>query len=133
MSDTAIGEGVKSLVKSFAPQACKQAEWSLVATVEIDGETHRVSERGMVTASTHEQAFAVAVPWADAVVLAVARGGALRAALLDIIRQGPDAIKAAADEARSKRPDVADDIDAATQAAIERTTREVRRVRVTIK
>lgn len=133
MSDTNIGEGVKALVKSLAPNACTQAPWSLVATVEIDGTQHRVAERGMVTASTHEQAFAVAVPWADAVLLAVGRGGALRAALLEIIASGPDAIKAAADAARAKRPEIAAEIDAACDAAVARTTREVRRVRVTIK
>jgi hypothetical protein len=125
-------EGVKALVKAFAPETCTQVPWALVGTVTMGDEAHPVNARGMVTASTHEQAFAVAVPWVDVVAI-LAGSSSHRDAILAIVAEGPDAIKARAERLKRERPEVMATVEAAVDAAVEKTSKEVRRVRVTIK
>jgi hypothetical protein len=132
MSIIDSGEGVKALAKCFAPATCSQLPWRMVATVTMGDETHTVASAGMVTASTHDQAFAVAVPWVDVVAI-LAGSSSHRDAILAIVAEGPDAIKARAERMKRERPEVMATVEAAVDAAVEKTTKEVRRVRVTIK
>jgi hypothetical protein len=123
-------EGVKEIVKAATPNEAKQMPWAFAAVLTIDGVHHDIVERGVVTASEHSQAFATKFPMQDAMLVAAARCGATRAALLAVLAMGPAAVSAAA---ASVDPTIRDAILKARDAGVATTTTTVRRVRVTIK
>jgi len=131
--DTAMfdySEGVKGIVKAATPHEATQMPWAFAGFLTIDGATHDIVEEGMVTASEHSQAFAAKFPMEDAMLVAAARCGATRTALLAVLAMGPAAVSAAA---ASVDPAIRAAIVKARDAGVATTTTTVRRVRVTIK
>ncbi len=123
-------EGVKGIVKAATPNEATQMPWTFAGVLTIDGAKHDIVEQGMVTASAHSQAFATKFPMEDAMVVAAARCGATRTALLAVLAMGPAAVSAAA---ASVDPAIREAILKARDAGVATTTTTVRRVRVTIK
>jgi hypothetical protein len=123
-------EGVKGIVKAATPHEATQMPWAFSGVLVIDGAKHDIVEEGMVTASEHSQAFAAKFPMEDAMLVAAARCGATRTALLAVLAMGPAAVSAAA---ATVDPDIRAAIVKARDAGVATTTTTVRRVRVTIK
>lgn len=130
MTQVDFSEGIKGIVKAATPNTCSQLPWSFVGSVNVGGAEHRVEEHGMVTASEHSQSFAMKFPMEDAMIVAAARCGATRKALLAVLAMGPAAVAAAA---ATVPAEVRAAIEAARDAGVATTTTNVRRVRVTIK
>ena len=133
MSD-AVRAFVRETVKANDTLPVQQGTaWTLTGTLSIDGiGTTDIGSTGTVTISEHSQKVAAAMPWQDAMLVAAARLGAHRTALLAILAEGPDAIKAAADDIRASKPAIVDAVADARDSGMSHTVQDIRRVTVTL-